>query len=95
MPGALPSVLCTEACQRWQSSLSSCSGGGSVLWLAEAVVQGREPRAGGRLAYHVLEVLLALEQAIADGRRVEINSLPRDSAPDATQARTLFPEHSR
>lgn len=27
-PGALPSLVCSEACQRWPYSLSSCSSGG-------------------------------------------------------------------
>ena len=55
-----------------------------VVELATAVRAGREPRAGGRLAYHVLEVLLGLQESIGTGRRIEIRSRPAPRAPGTT-----------
>lgn len=47
-----------------------------LLDLAEAIVNGRTPRASGALAYHVLEVLLGLERSVAEGHHVAIHSCP-------------------
>ena len=45
-----------------------------VADMAYAIRTGRQCRASGELAYHVLEVLTALEGAGADGRAVDIES---------------------
>jgi len=39
-----------------------------------AVRDGREPRTSGRLATHILEVVLGLEAAAQQGRTIEIRS---------------------
>ncbi|MDX6354435.1 MAG: hypothetical protein QOF98_1338 [Streptomyces sp.] len=48
--------------------------GVGVLELARAIRAGREPRAGGELAYHVLDTMLAIEESIALGAPVRIAS---------------------
>lgn len=65
--------------------------GVGVLEMAQAIREGREPRASGQLALHALEVMLAIEESIETGRRVDIRStapavepLPADWDPAAT-----------
>jgi predicted dehydrogenase len=48
--------------------------GAGVLEMARAIRAGQPPRASGRLAYHVLDVLLAIEESAASGQPVEIAS---------------------
>jgi predicted dehydrogenase len=48
--------------------------GAGVLEMARAIRAGQPPRASGRLAYHVLDVLLAIEESAASGQPVEITS---------------------
>jgi predicted dehydrogenase len=48
--------------------------GVGVLELARAIRSGSAPRASGELAYHVLDVLLAIEESIAIGGAVKIQS---------------------
>ncbi|MBN9631699.1 MAG: Gfo/Idh/MocA family oxidoreductase [Actinobacteria bacterium] len=55
--------------------------GVGVLELARAVRAGRPPRASGELAYHALEVMLAIEESAASGRAVAIASTAPDVAP--------------
>jgi predicted dehydrogenase len=64
--------------------------GVGVLEMARAIREGREPRAGGRLALHALEVMLAIEESIESGLPVRIRStapavepLPADWDPTA------------
>jgi predicted dehydrogenase len=45
-----------------------------VLELARAIRAGRQPRASGELAYHVLDIMLATEESIALGEPVRIAS---------------------
>jgi predicted dehydrogenase len=45
-----------------------------VADLAHALRLGRKPRAGGELCYHVLDVMMAFEDASRSGRHVEIAS---------------------
>ncbi len=64
-----------------------------VADLADAVRAGREPRAGGRLAGHVLEIMEALHRAAETGRHIEIHSdCPRPAPlPDGIEETTLAP----
>jgi predicted dehydrogenase len=42
--------------------------------LADGIRTGRPHRASGELAYHVLDAMLAIGEAAAAGRRVEVAS---------------------
>jgi predicted dehydrogenase len=48
--------------------------GVGVLELARAVRAGQQPRASGELAYHVLDVMLAVEESLALGAPVRVGS---------------------
>jgi predicted dehydrogenase len=48
--------------------------GVGVLEMARAVRAGETPRAGGELAYHVLDVMLAIEESVESGAPVKIES---------------------
>jgi predicted dehydrogenase len=48
--------------------------GSLIEHLADCVRQGTEPRASGRHARHVLEVMLAAQQSARDGRAVDVAS---------------------
>jgi predicted dehydrogenase len=52
-----------------------------VAEMAEAIANGRQPRANGDLLYHVLETLLAFEQASTSGTHISIESQPPRPAP--------------
>lgn len=52
-----------------------------VIDLALAIREGRQPRASGRLAMHVLEVMLGLERAAAELSSIEITSRIERPAP--------------
>ena len=45
-----------------------------VLDMARSIRTGSRPLASGELAYHVLDTLMAIDEAIAVGRTVEISS---------------------
>lgn len=45
-----------------------------LLEMIAAVEENREPRAGGQLAYHALEAMLAFHQSEAEGRRIELTT---------------------
>jgi predicted dehydrogenase len=67
--------------------------GTGVLELARAIRAGQPERASGELAYHVLDVMLAIEESLTAGQTVEVEStvptpppLPADWDP---YARTL------
>jgi predicted dehydrogenase len=51
----------------------NCRGIG-VAEMALAIAAGQAPRASGELAYHVLDVMLALGESAAEGRHVEVAS---------------------
>jgi predicted dehydrogenase len=51
----------------------NCRGLG-VAEMAQAILTGHEPRASAALAYHVLDVMLALTESAAGGRHVEVAS---------------------
>lgn len=58
--------------------------GVGVLEMARAIRAGRPPRASGELAYHVLDVTLAIEESAATGRPVAVDSsAPAVPAPEA------------
>jgi predicted dehydrogenase len=57
------------------------SRGLGVSDLAAALREGRAPRASADLAFHVLEVMHAVETASREGRVVEIESRPERPAP--------------
>lgn len=58
--------------------------GVGVLEMARAIRAGRPPRASGELAYHVLDVTLAIEESVATGRPVAVDSsAPAVPAPEA------------
>ncbi len=50
--------------------------GAGVADMACAIQSGRPHRASGELAFHVLDVMCALEESAAQGRRIEIESRP-------------------
>jgi predicted dehydrogenase len=65
-----------------------------VLEMARAIRAGQQPRASGTLAYHVLDVMLAIEESAASGRPVTVVSsagqvppLPADWASDTRTLR--------
>ena len=49
--------------------------------MAEAIRTGRAHRANGDLAYHVLDIMLAVEKSIASGETVTVTSAPPEVAP--------------
>jgi predicted dehydrogenase len=55
--------------------------GTGVLELARAIAEGRPERASGALAAHVLDVMIAIEQAGATGSFVELSSTVEPAAP--------------
>ncbi|GAA1449153.1 Gfo/Idh/MocA family protein [Leifsonia poae] len=55
--------------------------GVGVLEMARAIRDGRAPRASGELAYHALEVMLAIEESIDSGVPVAISSTARPVDP--------------
>lgn len=52
-----------------------------VVDLIRSLADGTTPRASGELAYHVLDVMLAVEESIASGRPVEVTSSVPDVVP--------------
>ncbi|SMC72934.1 Gfo/Idh/MocA family protein [Kibdelosporangium aridum] len=52
----------------------SASRGTGALELARAIKEGVPERASGELAYHVLDAMLAIEESMASGRSVELQS---------------------
>jgi predicted dehydrogenase len=52
-----------------------------VVDLVRSLAEGSIPRANGELAYHVLDVMLAIEQSIASGLPVDVASSPPIVAP--------------
>jgi hypothetical protein len=66
--------------------------------MARAIRAGRPPRASGQLAFHVLDVLLAIEESAASGQPVPVTStadpvppLDEDWSPGTA---TLQPERT-
>jgi len=57
-----------------QAHSSAIGRGAGVADMAYAIQSGRPHRASGELAFHVLDIMLSLEEAAAQGRRVEIGS---------------------
>jgi predicted dehydrogenase len=55
--------------------------GVGILEMARAIRGGLPPRASGQLAYHVLDVMLAIEESAASGRPVEVTSTASAVAP--------------
>lgn len=53
---------------------AACGRGVGVLEMARAIRAGRAPRASGELAYHVLDVMLAIEESVAAGAPVTVAS---------------------
>jgi predicted dehydrogenase len=45
-----------------------------VAEMAQAIAEGREPRAGGALMYHVLDVMHAIHDASSTGKHVAVTS---------------------
>jgi predicted dehydrogenase len=63
-------VLRAEPDASWETSVPSADARGrgvGVLEMARAIRAGRAPRASGELAYHVLDVLLSIEESAARG----------------------------
>ncbi|WP_203567456.1 Gfo/Idh/MocA family protein [Aestuariimicrobium ganziense] len=52
-----------------------------VVEIYRAVSKGQAPRLQGELAYHVLDIMLAVEESIAENRTVEITSVPPQVDP--------------
>lgn len=89
-----PTRLLANGADDWTSSappgVARVRGVG-VLEMARAIRAGAAPRASGRLAYHVLDAMLAVEDSIASGAPVVLDSsadpitaLPADWDPTAT-----------
>jgi predicted dehydrogenase len=58
----------------------NCRGLG-VVDLAEALREGREPRASGTIAHHVLDVMQSIGESARQGRHVEVESTCERPAP--------------
>ena len=74
--------------------------GVGVLEMARAIRAGQQPRASGQLAYHVLDVMLAIEESAATGRQVAVQSTTPEVPPlafgwSSTAATMLATESSR
>jgi predicted dehydrogenase len=76
----------TEGCR-------NCRGLG-VAEMAHAIGAGRTPRASGALAYHVLDVMLALGESVVEGRHVEVASTCRPPRPLPLRTSLLEPRRS-
>ena len=57
------------------------SRGIGVLDMAQAIREGRQQRASGALAYHVLDLMHAVHDASREGRHVEMTSTCERPAP--------------
>jgi predicted dehydrogenase len=55
--------------------------GAGALDMARAIRRGESPRASGELAYHVLDVMLAIEESAESGQPVRIDSTATPFAP--------------
>jgi predicted dehydrogenase len=55
--------------------------GVGVLEMARAIRAGLPPRASGQLSYHVLDVMLAIEESAATGRPVDVESTAPEVPP--------------
>lgn len=78
-------VRISKGGKEWQELPSSSSNeftrGIGVADLADALLHKRPARASGALAYHVLETMLAFEQASLSSTHVQIASRPQRPAP--------------
>lgn len=52
-----------------------------IVELVRALADGTTPRASGELAYHVLDIMLAVEESIASGNPVAVTSVPPVVSP--------------
>jgi predicted dehydrogenase len=52
-----------------------------IVELVRALADGTTPRASGELAYHVLDIMLAVEESIASGNPVSVTSVPPVVSP--------------
>ncbi|HEY3409558.1 MAG TPA: Gfo/Idh/MocA family oxidoreductase, partial [Propionicimonas sp.] len=52
-----------------------------IVELVRALADGTTPRASGELAYHVLDIMLAVEESIASGNPVAVTSVPPIVSP--------------
>ncbi|MFJ1586321.1 Gfo/Idh/MocA family protein [Streptomyces sp. NPDC088197] len=74
-PTRLLTDITPEAPWRTVPATGAPAGRGvGVLEMARAIRAGRPPRAGGELAYHVLDVMLAIEESADLGAPVRIDS---------------------
>jgi predicted dehydrogenase len=62
------------------SHCRNCRGLG-VVDLAEAVREGRAPRASGTIAHHVLDVMQSIRESASQGRHVEVTTTCERPAP--------------
>jgi predicted dehydrogenase len=81
-----PVLVRRAGAQEWSETplthgYSENSRGIGVADMAYALRQGRQHRANGALAYHVLDVMLAFEEASVQGQHVEISSACDRPAP--------------
>ena len=61
-----------------------------IAELADALTEGREPRLGGNLAFHVLDAALSVLDAAREGRHVHVSSTCERPAPLSPSERDLF-----
>ncbi len=52
-----------------------------IVDLVRSLADGTAPRANGELAFHVLDIMLAIEESIAAARPVPVTSVPPIVSP--------------
>lgn len=84
-PNQFDGVLRTQVGGEVNSELEIGSGGTGrgigIVDLVRSLADGTTPRASGELAYHVLDIMLAIEESIASGNPVAVASVPPTVLP--------------
>jgi predicted dehydrogenase len=84
-PNRFDGVLRTHVAGELHSELEVEDGGMGrgvgIVDLVRSLADGTTPRANGELAYHVLDIMLAIEESIASGNPVAVTSVPPIVAP--------------
>ena len=65
-----------------------------IVELVRAIADGTTPRANGELAYHVLDIMLAIQESIVAGNPVTVASVPPIVAPLPADWTPLRPRHA-
>jgi predicted dehydrogenase len=84
-PNRFDGVLRTHVGGEEQTELelddSGMGRGIGIVDLVRSLAEGTTPRASGELAYHVLDIMLAVEESIASGNPVAVTSVPPAVSP--------------